>query len=402
MTLPLRSLRSSRLGRPQCGRYLGSAKNVALAGACAMVMVLWTGSLAAGFMLPSAHTASRRDVALLSGLVFGLESQQNGARALMPDEIATINLFKRTSPSLLMISDRDSRGPGVVGAGFAWDQNHVVTTANMIKGIRRPSVTLVEKDSKGGEQAKIVNGALVGLDPMSDVAVLWVDAAMKPLRRGSSQNLLVGQDIYALGNPFGFEHSLSKGVVSGLSRTFVNQGGRPIEGIIQTDAAINPGNNGGPLLDGSGAVVGLNNAILSTTGTFGGVGLAMPIEAVERSVTSLITQGYIRGASMGVELANDALSQQLGVQDGVLVKSVASGSPAEVAGLRPMHGGFLGDIIYDIDTMPVNSVQSFFKALEGKIPGDKVTVSIHRAAEGENNDNFATEHLKVQLGARIM
>jgi len=260
----------------------------------------------------------------------------------------------------------------------------------------------LEKDSRGSEQAKTFNGALVGLDPMSDVAVLWVDAAMKPLRRGSAKNLLVGQDIYALGNPFGFEHSLSKGVVSGLSRTFVGQGGRPIDGIIQTDAAINPGNNGGPLLDGSGAVVGLNNAILSTTGTFGGVGLAMPIEVVERSVTSLITQGYIRGATMGIELANDALSRKLGIKDGVLVKNVDVGSPAEVAGLRPMHGGFLGDIIFDVDSVPVSSVQGFFKALDGKIPGDLVTVSIHRAAEGENNYNLATMNLKVQLGARII
>jgi len=394
-----RSFRSSSLVKLQWG----SARRQALAGACAMLMALWTASLALGFMLPSFHTPSRREVALLPGLAFGLELQQDSARALMPDEIATIDLFQRTSPSVLMISDRDSKGTGgAVGAGFAWDQNHVVTTANMMKGIRQPTVTILEKDKSGSEQARTLNGALVGLDPLSDVAVLWVDASMKPLRRGSARDLLVGQDIYALGNPFGFEHSLSKGVVSGLSRTFVGQAGRPIEGIIQTDAAINPGNNGGPLLDGSGAVVGLNNAILSTTGTFGGVGLAMPIEAVERSVTSLITQGYIRGASMGIELANDELSRTLGIQNGVLVKRVAAGSPAEVAGLRPMHGGFLGDVIFDIDSLPVDSVQSFFKALDGKIPGDSVSVSVRRAAEGENNDKLATMNLKVQLGARII
>jgi len=353
--------------------------------------------------LPAVQTVSRRSLALLSGFALGLEPQQDCTHALMPDEIATIDLFNRTSPGVLMISDRDGKGSGgPIGAGFAWDQNHVVTTANMMKSIQRPSVRILEKDSGGNEQARVVNGAIVGLDPLSDVAVLWVDAAMKPLRRGSSRNLLVGQDIYALGNPFGFEHSLSKGVVSGLSRTFVGQAGRPIEGIIQTDAAINPGNNGGPLLDSSGAVVGLNNAILSTTGTFGGVGLAMPIEAVERSVTSLITQGYIRGATMGVELANDKLSRQLGIQDGVLVKRVAAGSPAEAAGLRPMHGGFLGDIIFDIDSMPVNSVQSFFKALDGRIPGDRVSVSIRRAAEDEKKDYLAIMNLNVKLGARII
>jgi S1-C subfamily serine protease len=153
----------------------------------------------------------------------------------------------------------------------------------MMRGVSKPMVTVIDRDSSGAEQRRVLCGALVGTDPVADVAVLWVDGEMKPLHCGSSEDLMVGQQVFALGNPMGMEHSLSKGVISGVSRTMVGASGRPLNGIIQTDAAINPGNNGGPLLDSSGTVIGVNNAILTTSGTSSGVGLAIPIDSVVRS-----------------------------------------------------------------------------------------------------------------------
>uniref|UniRef100_A0A7S1LQB0 PDZ domain-containing protein n=1 Tax=Alexandrium catenella TaxID=2925 RepID=A0A7S1LQB0_ALECA len=272
----------------------------------------------------------------------------------------------------------------------------------MMKAISRPQVTVTTTDSKTGEERRsTLRGALVGMDPVTDVAVLWVDGDMSPLRRGSSNSLRVGQDVYAVGNPFGFEHSLSKGVVAGLSRTLVSASGRPVGGVIQTDASINPGNSGGPLLDSAGTVVGVNNAILTTSGTFAGVGLAIPIEAVERSVTSVITQGHVQGPSMGVSLANDVFSQTLGI-NGVMVRKVDHGSPAEQAGLRPMRGGRLGDVIVGIDSQRVDSIQAFFQALDGKHPGQEVRVSVRRPGVDTTADVWDSVDVLVELGSRIL
>jgi len=371
------------------------------------------GGTTCGFtMMPTAQSSRRRAALLgshLAGLLVGSSVPCESALGLTPNELATIELFRKASPSVLMISDgvEESqgtlrrRGPMRVGSGFAWDQNHVVTTASTMKSVSRPRVTVLGHSPDGEETRSVFTGALVGLDPVSDVAVLWVDGAMKPLRRGSASDLHVGQDVYALGNPFGFEHSFSKGVVSGLARTLVGADGRPIGGIIQTDASINPGNNGGPLLDSTGAVVGVNNAILSSSGAFAGVGLAVPIETIERSVTSVIIQGFVRGSSMGVVLARDSLSQELGI-DGVMVRQVTHGSPAELAGLRPMRGGRFGDIIVGIDSKPVHSIQAFFRALDGKLPGDEVVVSVRRAAEDANKVELDSLDITVELGSRIL
>jgi len=333
--------------------------------------------------------------------------------ALTPEELAAVQLFRRASPSVLMVSDASDpkavaaaaagqRVEGILGSGFAWDKNFVVTTASMIKGIARPQVTTLEHDASSGEERRsVLRGALVGVDPVTDIAVLWVEGDMTPLRRGTTETLRVGQDVYALGNPFGFEHSLSKGVVAGLSRTLVSASGRPVRNVIQTDASINPGNSGGPLLDSAGKVIGLNSAILTSSGTFAGVGLAVPIEAVERSVTSVISEGHVQGPSMGVVLAQDVLAQSLGL-DGVMVQRVAHGSPAEAAGLRPPRSGRLGDVIMGIDLQRVDSIQTFFQALDGKVPGQEVLVSVKRPGDDPSTDEWTQMDIKLQLGAQIL
>ncbi|CAE7500409.1 DEGP1 [Symbiodinium natans] len=134
---------------------------------------------------------------------------------------------------------------------------------------------------------------------------------MQPLSRGASADLKPGQEVFALGNPFGLEHSMSKGVISGVARSMEGTAGWPMSGIIQTDASINPGNSGGPLLNSEGSVVGVNTAILSTSGTFSGVGFALPIDTVQKNVASMIEEGYVTRPSIGVELAPDEVLAQL-------------------------------------------------------------------------------------------
>jgi S1-C subfamily serine protease len=271
----------------------------------------------------------------------------------------------------------------------------------MMKGVRRPLVTVVGQDEKGAETRTVLTGTVVGTDPVSDVAVLWVEGEMKPLIKGSTEDLLVGQEVYALGNPLGLEHSLSKGVVAGVARTMKGGGGRPISGVIQTDAAINPGNNGGPLLDSSGYVIGVNNADFSMNGGFSGMGLAVPIEAVERSVTSVILKGFVQQPSMGLLLEPDDVTKTLGLS-GVMVREVEAGGPAATAGVKPMRRGIFGDLIVGIDSASVINTMDFFKALENKVPGDAVMLRVQRAQPDVTSEKYDTVNLQVQLGSRII
>eukprot|EP00913_Durusdinium_trenchii_P020908 g19644.t1 len=210
---------------------------------------------------------------------------------------------------------------------------------------------------------------VVGADPLSDIAVLQVkddaqvETLMQPLQRGVSQELKPGQEVFALGNPFGLEHSMSKGVISGLSRSMEGTGGWPMSGIIQTDASINPGNSGGPLLDSEGSVVGVNTAILSTSGTFSGVGFALPIDTVAKNVGAMIEEGYVSRPSIGVELAPDSVSGALGVP-GAMVMKVVPGGPAQQAGMRALHGGQLGDVIVRMGGRQISSSSDVFRYLD--------------------------------------
>merc|ERR1719253_525643 len=151
------------------------------------------------------------------------------------------------------------------------------------------------------------------------------------LPRGKSAELEVGQTVYAIGNPFGLEHSMSRGIVSGIARV-LEVGERPIRGGIQTDASINPGNSGGPLLDSQGKVIGVNTAILTGSGTSAGVGLAIPMDTVTRTVEQIISQGYVKRAFLGITFAQDEISESLQLP-GLVVVAVVPGSPAEKAGM---------------------------------------------------------------------
>jgi S1-C subfamily serine protease len=252
-----------------------------------------------------------------------------------------------------------------------------------------PYATFVVNGPSGSEIRSAHKLVLVGGDPLSDIAVLQapslrdseVHKLIKPLNRGSSSDLVPGQEVYALGNPYGLDHSMSRGIVSGVSRTMpMGMGGRPMGGVIQTDAAINPGNSGGPLLDSKGRVVGMNSRIMSNSGSFGGVGLAIPIDLVEQHVTKMLSNGYVSRAVMGVTFAPTAMSKALGI-DGVMVMQVVPNGPASRAGVRALGKGRLGDIIVSIEGKSMTSSTDVVKVLDQLVPGKQIQVQLKRASQ---------------------
>jgi S1-C subfamily serine protease len=268
--------------------------------------------------------------------------------------------------------------PAGSGSGFVWDdQGHIVTNYHVIREADAARVTLADQSSY---DAKLVGHAID-----KDLAVLEISvppAKLQPLERGTSENLAVGQQALAIGNPFGLDHTLSVGVVSGLGREIKSLADRPIFGVIQTDAAINPGNSGGPLLDSSGKLIGVNTAIYSPSGASAGIGFAVPVDTVELIVPQLIKHGKVVRPGLGIQF-DPAIQSRIGVK-GVLVLGVMPDSPAEKAGIRAtsrnsLTGAIvLGDIIVAIDGNKVEHQNDLFKALDDKAVGDTVKVTVKR------------------------
>jgi S1-C subfamily serine protease len=309
---------------------------------------------------------------------------------LAADEKATIELFERTSPSVVYVTNlalrRDFFGlnvfeiPQGTGSGFVWDDaGHVVTNFHVIQGAQKAEVTLADQSR--------LDAQLVGVEPDKDVAVLKVNAPvgrLPAIALGASRDLRVGQKVFAIGNPFGLDQTLTTGVISALNRRIQSVTGRPIQGMIQTDAAINPGNSGGPLLDSAGRLIGVNTAIYSPGGSgFIGIGFAVPVDTVNQIVPQLIAHGRVVRPGLGVVLASDAQAQRLGLE-GALVVDVRAGSAAERAGIRPTARDelgriVLGDVIVAVHGEPVRGADDLRDALERRKVGDRVTVTVERA-----------------------
>lgn len=311
---------------------------------------------------------------------------------LAADEKATIAIFEQASPSVVFISTRQrvrdfwTRNifsvPRGTGSGFVWDDlGHVVTNNHVIEGASEATVRL--------NDGRSYNAVLVGASPAHDLAVLRINVAFDrppPVPIGTSDDLKVGQKVFAIGNPFGLDYTLTGGLVSALDRSLTEENGATIEHLIQTDAAINPGNSGGPLLDSAGRLIGINTAIYSPSGAYAGIGFAVPVDTVNRVVPQLIAQGkYIR-PSFGIavdEDLNQVLTSQLGIK-GVLVLKVYPGSAAEKAGLRGSRvdrdGDVIpGDVIVAMDGQAVDSVVTLLARLDDHRIGDRVTLRIWRA-----------------------
>ena len=307
---------------------------------------------------------------------------------LLLDEKSTIAIFRQASPSVVNITaigvQRDLftlnlyQIPQGSGSGFVWDRNgDIITNFHVIQEADAAQVTL-------GDQSTW-KARVVGVAPDKDLAVLRIDAPadrLRPIPLGTSKDLQVGQNVYAIGNPFGLDQTLTTGVISALGREIESVTRRPIQGVIQTDAAINPGNSGGPLLDSAGRLIGVNAAIYSPSGASAGIGFAIPVDTVNRIVPELIRNGKITRPGMGVQIAEEQIAERLGVT-GVLVVDVVPGSSAAKAGIRPTRRESsgrvrLGDVIVAIDGKKVESPNDLFLVLENYKIGDAVNVSLLR------------------------
>ncbi|GMN42509.1 hypothetical protein TIFTF001_011712 [Ficus carica] len=315
-------------------------------------------------------------------------------RKLQSDELATVRLFKENTPSVVYITNLAARQdvftldvlevPQGSGSGFVWDKKgHIVTNYHVIRGASDLRVTLSDQTTYDAQ--------VVGFDQDKDVAVIRVDAPkdkLRPIPVGVSADLLVGQKVYAIGNPFGLDHTLTTGVISGLRREISSAAtGRPIQDVIQTDAAINPGNSGGPLLDSSGTLIGINTAIYSPSGASSGVGFSIPVDTVSGIVEQLVKFGKVTRPILGIKFAPDQSVEQLGLS-GVLVLDAPATGPAGKAGLkatkRDSYGRLiLGDIITSVNGTKVTSGSDLYRILDQCNVGDKVTVEVLRGDHKE-------------------
>jgi S1-C subfamily serine protease len=216
---------------------------------------------------------------------------------------------------------------------------------------------------------------------------LQIDAPshrLRPIAIGSSRDLLVGQKVFAIGNPFGLDQTITSGIISALNREIKAVTGRTIHGVIQTDAAINPGNSGGPLLDSAGRLIGVNTAIYSPSGAYAGIGFAVAADIVNSIVPQLIKHGRIIRPGIGATLADERVAKRLGIE-GVLILNVERGGPAEAAGLQPttQYRGeiILGDIITAVAGVRIRSFEDLLTELEKFRVGAEVQFTILRSGE---------------------
>lgn len=324
-----------------------------------------------------------------------------GYEELTPEERVNVTVYEKANRSVVNIMtesvevdrfffmERTSEGEG---SGTVIDRDgHLLTNFHVVDGAREIQVTLYN--------GKTFDARVVGLDPDTDVAVLKIDAPAEnlfPVGFGSSTSLRVGQRVFAIGNPFGLERTLSTGIISSLNRSLPRrQRGGTIKSIIQIDAAINPGSSGGPLLDSRGRMIGMNTAIASKTGESAGVGFAIPVNTIARVVPQLIANGRVRRPNIGITRAFQT-------ERGLLIGTLVPGGAAERAGLqglkvvqrRKRQGPFTyqyetidrsaADLIVAADGQPVRTGDDLLTIIEGKKPGDQVVVTVVRGEQKRN------------------
>jgi S1-C subfamily serine protease len=334
---------------------------------------------------------SRAALVAVASIVLSFGAAAGVPDAPLPDGLSSeerrdIDVFRRASSSVVFITNFTRQidffsfdavdTPSGTGSGFVWDHDgHIVTNYHVIEDGSKFSVTIGDAE---------YDATVIGAAPDKDVAVLKVEAPagkLTPLVVGKSSDLVVGQRVLAVGNPFGFDHTLTTGVVSGLGRELRSPSGRRIRDVIQTDAAINPGNSGGPLLDSSGRLIGINSAIYSPSGASAGISFAVPIDTVSRLVPQLIRYGRIKQPGLaGASLVSDAIARANGIE-GVAIYQVEDGSPCDAAGLagisvsrrgRPR----LGDVIVAVDGKKVRNQQDLYDAFESAGVGATVRLEV--------------------------
>jgi len=339
--------------------------------------------------------------------VSALPAPAGGDVTLDPTEAENVRIYRQASPAVANIVTRTVQldvffEPVAwegAGSGFVIDTaGHILTNYHVVEGAQTIEVTL-------GDQSRF-KAKKIGEDTRNDIALIQIDPGdhkLSPLPLGDSRNLLVGQRVLAIGNPFGFQSTLTTGVVSSLGRTVQTGENTFIDDAIQTDAAINRGNSGGPLLNTRGEVIGINSAMYTPTGTTVGIGFAIPINTARRVANDLITEGRVRRATLGVEgraiWPGLAEALNIPVEHGILIERVTSGGPAAQAGIRGGTRTVLaglqqltigGDVLVAVDGKEVNSPTDLNLLLNRDAPGDTVTVTLVR--DGKKMD------VRVKLG----
>jgi S1-C subfamily serine protease len=319
-----------------------------------------------------------------------IKNQGNGSSSFELTQI-----YSEASNSVVLISVQTTFGGGQ-GSGFVYDmKGRIITNHHVIEDAQDISVTFIDGTTATAD--------LVGTDPYVDLAVIEVDldedaasSLLKPMVLGSSSELLVGERVVALGNPFGLSNTITAGIISAVGRQMNALGGFPIVDVIQTDAAINPGNSGGPLLNMKGEVIGMNTAIISETRQFSGIGFAIPSDTISREAQDLIDKGFYDHPYLGTSLLslNLEIKEEMGLDpstQGILVVEVVKGGPADKAGLKEgtqeitMEGfryNIGGDIIIGVDDKTVKDYDDLVVYLERfKKPGDKIFLTLIRNRE---------------------
>lgn len=339
------------------------------------------------------------------GIAFSV-FDKGSVNAYTTDELSQINLYHKAVSSVGYISTEYKNVakklnftnigdlPKGVGTGFVWDDlGHIVTNFHVINKVDSAEVTLV---NKYGVNKKYM-AQLTGTDPDKDIAVLKInvsaydDINLVPIPLGTNDKIQIGQNAYAIGNPFGQEYTFTVGVISGKKREISSPTGRKIKDMIQTDAAINPGNSGGPLLDSSGRLIGMNTATFGQ-GVSSGVNFAVSIDTIKNSVNQIIEYGIIQRAVLGISFlerrpiipdanntnTNTNNTEFAGIDQGIIILDVPKTSPAYTAGLRGIINGTLGDVLVGLNSIPINNTNDLLAALDKYKPGDSVKLHVLR------------------------
>ncbi len=344
---------------------------------------------------PRAEVAPR--VRLDTTLINDVQEADEGQLDFTPEEQRNIFVYETGNRAVVHITTRSvqidnfflmERPAEGSGSGSILNKEGLVlTNYHVIEGAREIRVTLFDGESYEAD--------LVGQDPVNDIAVLRIDApadSLYPVSLGDSSKLKVGQKVYAIGNPYGLERTMTIGIISSLNRVLPSRSGRTMKSIIQIDAALNRGNSGGPLFDSSGKLIGMNTAIASRTGENTGVGFAIPVASIKRVVPQLVANGRVIRPDIGI-------TRVYQTDDGLMIATVAPGGPAEQAGLtgfrlvrqQVQRGPFLyeqtridrsaADTIVGIDGTPVETADDLLSAIENKMPGEEVVLSVVRNGE---------------------
>ena len=301
-------------------------------------------------------------------------------------EKSTIEIFNAAAPSVVYIFTENAvRGffgtkelRQGAGSGFLWDQHgHVVTNFHVIQGAQRVQVRM--------DSGEAIDATYVGGSQDHDLAVVRLRSVppdIHPIPVGNSNDLQVGQAVFAIGNPFGLSRTLTTGVISALDRRLPTAAGREVVGVIQTDAAINPGNSGGPLIDSAGRLIGVNTAIISGSGNSAGIGFAVPADVVNQVVPVLISSGKIPRPGIGIVILDEETAASLGGL-GVVIDRVMPNSAAEKAGLRGIdyYNRRLGDVIIAANGREITNIVEFVRVMQEFSIGETITLKVRRGEQ---------------------